>query len=105
MRSMSFIGALLLSILGMEAFAQNEESELRVHSDPSSRKLFLKASGRSIRELGLLDPQGRSLKTLAIERTGDPIRLDPSGCKEGVHLLRIGTEEGMETNRAIERRP
>ena len=77
-------------------YAHPAEDRLQVYPNPAATQVHI-AHDQNIREITLMDIQGRSLKQVLVD--GSSLSLDISRLETGFYLLQVKTSEGSVTRR------
>lgn len=76
--------------------------KLMVYPNPFDDKLMIKSESRQIQTAVLYDLSGRFVKEQKFNE-GSNYTIDTNGLKKGIYLLKIITENGVETHKVIKK--
>nr|WP_294861183.1 T9SS-dependent M36 family metallopeptidase [uncultured Fluviicola sp.] len=78
---------------------ENKTAQIQVYPNPSNGKLTVKNSNSGIQQIELVDLSGKTVYTKAVENDNYEIAIDISSLKKGLYLMKVQTQNGLETIR------
>jgi len=91
-----FIPTNSLPVLFGNRYAQFSKKDIHIYPNPVRSNLFVDAYGLDVKEMGLMDINGKALKYKASIRYGtDQIQINTSQLQSGIYYLNATTSEGI----------